>query len=83
MVGQSAIEAYLKKEAVDMQATPKELLVTSLPGDHRQVVVKGTVKAIVFTVNTAWVFELDSCDRICQVQVKLLASLQDLLALRP
>lgn len=83
IVGSSAIAAYLKKEADGMQAIPSEVTVTPLSSDRRQVVVKGSVKAIVFTVKAAWIFELDACDRICHVQVQLLASLQDLLAIRP
>ena len=80
--GPEPILAYLEKEAKGMEAAPKSLEVTTTP-EGRMVVVKGSVKAIVFNVNVAWTFWLDSCDRIQQVQVKLLASLQELMQFQP
>ena len=83
IVGRDAIHTYLKHEADGMEATPKELVVEPLAGDRKQVTVKGSVKAIVFKVNAAWLFTLNAQGKIDQVQVKLLASLQELLTLRP
>ena len=82
VIGPEAIHAYLKSEAEGMQAFPKDVTVETLDGDRQRVLVKGHVKAIIFQVNTAWIFELDSQGNIEQVEVKLLASLQELLTLR-
>lgn len=82
IVGYEPILAYLQQEAAGMEANPQSTEVTSTP-EGRQVVVKGSVKAVVFNVNVAWTFQLDSCDRIQQVRVKLLASLQELARFQP
>lgn len=78
VTGQTAIRAYLEAEASGMQATPKDVSVEPLEGDRQRVVVRGNVRAILFTVNAAWIFQLDAQERIEQVEVKLLASLQEL-----
>ncbi|MEM9008356.1 MAG: ketosteroid isomerase family protein [Cyanobacteria bacterium P01_F01_bin.86] len=83
IVGQSAIHLYLEREASNMQAMPQEVSVQTWVGDRQQITVKGSVKALVFKVNAAWIFELDPQGKIEQVEVKLLASLQELLTLRP
>jgi len=83
IIGQDAIHTYLMQEANGMQATPKESSVECLEGNNRRFIIRGSVKAIVFSVNVAWYFDLDSQGKIRQVQVKLLASLQDLVSLRP
>jgi hypothetical protein len=81
IVGPIAIRDYLQQEAEGMAATPK-VVSEEAAGDRRRVIVRGTVKALMFAVNAAWVFDLNPDNQIEQVQVKLLASLQDLLKLR-
>ncbi|PSN18547.1 nuclear transport factor 2 [filamentous cyanobacterium CCP5] len=90
VVGYAAILDYLQREAPGMEANPRGLETTAdvdaeaddLKG-HRQIIVKGSVKAVVFNVNVAWTFQLDADDRIQRVRVKLLASLEDLIQFRP
>ncbi|NEQ46465.1 MAG: nuclear transport factor 2 family protein [Leptolyngbya sp. SIOISBB] len=82
VVGSEAIAQYLKTEAAGMQAYPKALVVEPTADSTRRVVVKGHVKAIVFRVNAAWIFELNESGEIQSVSVKLLASMQELLSLR-
>ncbi|HEY9763252.1 MAG TPA: nuclear transport factor 2 family protein [Trichocoleus sp.] len=82
LVGQSAIQDYLEKEAAGMEANPQELTCVDLPDGLRQICVLGTAKALVFNVNVRWTFLLNSQDEIEQLEVKLLASLQELVTLR-
>lgn len=82
IAGRHAICSYLQREAAGMQAFPQEMTIEQAEGDCRYAVVKGYVQTPLFGVNAAWFFELDDQDRICAVRVKLLASLQELLALR-
>jgi hypothetical protein len=61
-----------------MRAIPKESQTT--PTDEgRQVTVKGRVKTPLFTVNVQWIFDITTADQIQRTEIKLLASLQDLL----
>ncbi|NER82184.1 MAG: nuclear transport factor 2 family protein [Leptolyngbya sp. SIO1D8] len=83
ILGQDAIHDYLEQEAAGMQATPKEVCTELLEAGYQRITVRGNVKALVFSVNAAWIFELDPQEKILQVEVRLLASLQDLLAIRP
>ena len=84
IVGPDAIRAYLHQEAEGMQAYPNAIEVEPEPGEgcRRRIIVKGRVTAIVFKVNCAWMFELNSENEIEYVRVKLLASMQELLAIR-
>jgi len=82
IAGRDRILTYLQREAKGMEATPQEMHIEPLEGNCRRVVVKGSVTAIVFQVNAAWIFELTTEGHIEQVRVKLLASLQDLASLR-
>jgi hypothetical protein len=83
IVGAKAIAQYLKTEAAGMQAYPESLEVQSISEGCRQVLVKGRVKALVFKVNVSWIFEINESEQIELVEVKLLASMQELLGLRP
>lgn len=85
IVGPEAIYAYLQAEAVNMRAAPIEVETgpvhgsSSLERDLRQVVVKGRVKTPLFTVNVRWTFVLTVDDAILSAEIKLLASLQELM----
>lgn len=83
IVGAEAIQAYLEQEAAAMKATPTVIGSLDLPGESRRIIVQGNVRALIFNVNVRWTFLLDGEERIEQVQVKLLASLQELITLRP
>lgn len=78
ILGPPAIATYLAQEAVGMRAIPKESQIQ--PTDEgRQVTVKGRVKTPLFTVNVQWIFAITATDQIQRVEIKLLASLQELL----
>jgi ketosteroid isomerase-like protein len=79
IIGPQAIAHYLQQEAQGMRAIPLERQVELLDqGDH-QVTVKGRVKTTLFTVNVQWLFLLDPTGAIQRAEIKLLASLQELL----
>lgn len=82
IVGKEAIETYLNQEAEGMEASSKEMVSQPLDG-LKQVVVKGSVKARVFGVNVRWTFLINSNNQIEQAEIKLLASLQELVNVRP
>ena len=66
-----------------MKLEPSTVEVSPLEGDRQQVDVRGKVTALVFTVNVAWTFILTSQNEIESVRVDLLASLEELLKIRP
>jgi Nuclear transport factor 2 (NTF2) domain len=82
IVGQSAIEAYLKAEARGMQLDPQQSNRQTLENSQLEIQVTGRVQTSVFTVNVGWLFLLNSPQKILAVTVKLLASPQELLNLR-
>lgn len=81
IVGPAAIAQYLKDEARGMQARVVRVECQPLQAGHRQMIAKGRVKTPLFAVNVQWIFELTAGDRIQHAEIKLLASLQDLLNL--
>jgi ketosteroid isomerase-like protein len=83
LVGYEAIRNYLKQEAEGMEAFPKELEVELGEDDRHHIIVRGQVTAVVFKVNCAWIFELNPDGKIKWVRVKLLATMQELLNIRP
>ena len=82
VVGREAIAAYLKAEAEGMTLYPRQGIAETLEDDRIRVEIQGKVKTLVFGVNVAWQFILTPDREILHVQVKLLASLQELLKLR-
>ncbi|WP_035985625.1 ketosteroid isomerase family protein [Leptolyngbya sp. KIOST-1] len=81
IVGPEAIYIYLQAEALNMRATPVQVEATPHPDGGQQVVVKGRVKTLLFTVNVRWTFELTAADTVRSAEIKLLASLQELMQL--
>ncbi len=79
IVGPEAIYVYLQAEAANMRATPVKVEATPSADNTRQVVVKGRVKTSLFTVNVRWTFELTADDTLGSAEIKLLASLQELM----
>ena len=85
IVGRDAIAAYLEKEASDMTFTPMEsepIEDTDASADTQRFAVKGKVKNSLFIVNVGWQFDLTESNEIESVQVKLLASLKELMNLK-
>ena len=79
IVGPEAIYVYLQAEAVNMRAIPLEIEAAPKADGTRQVVVKGRVKTSLFTVNARWTFALSADDTLQSAEIKLLASLQELM----
>ncbi|MEM6519858.1 MAG: nuclear transport factor 2 family protein [Cyanobacteria bacterium P01_C01_bin.70] len=82
IVGTAAISQYLQAEAAGMQAYPKVLDPVSQSDCGDRTIVRGQVQAIAFKVHVAWIFDLSEANQIQRLQVKLLASMTDLLKLR-
>ncbi len=80
--GRVAIAQYLKSEAKDIKALPQKCTVQSIRDENTQYQVTGYVKTSFFTVNVGWSIQLNVTKEIVSVHVKLLAELQDLLALK-
>jgi hypothetical protein len=79
IVGPEAIAQYLKAEATGMEAFPLDREVNATPTGGHQVVVKGRVKTPLFSVNVRWTFDLSASHTLERAEIKLLASLQELL----
>jgi len=91
VVGREAIAHYLATEASEMEMTPltctaiqEESLEEKTPKEKtvahtKTFQVKGKVKHLLFVVNVAWQFEIDGTDHISSVNIKLLASLKELI----
>ena len=81
--GQAAIATYLANEADGMEAAPVQADIQSLEHDQQKVSVKGKVTTFVFKVTVVWDFILDAQHRILAVRINLLASLEELIKIRP
>ncbi len=82
IVGREAIATYLAAEAKGMKLLPREGIKDTVEEDLQLVRVTGRVETPLFGVNVSWQFLLTPEDEILAVQVKLLASPQELLKLR-
>ncbi|MEB3311747.1 MAG: nuclear transport factor 2 family protein [Snowella sp.] len=78
--GRPAIAQYLQKEAVGMKFCPnwEEISFNEADNSHRQVQIQGKVITHQFTVNVNWVFQLTPTPEISLLEIKLLASLNEL-----
>ena len=83
IVGQDEIAAYLIKEADGMRLEPSDLDVHAMADGGFKVHVRGKVTALVFKVSVTWCFILNENNEIESVRVDLLATLEELLKLRP
>lgn len=80
--GREAIAAYLSQEARGMVLQPDQGTVAST-AYGAEITIQGKVQTRLFKVNVAWIFEVVSArSALASVQVKLLASPQELLKLR-
>ena len=82
IIGRDAILSYLNKEAIDIKAYPREGVSEILEDNQTQIKVAGKVETPWFGVNVSWLFTLNVNLQILDVKIKLLASPQELLALR-
>lgn len=81
IVGRGKIAAYLSKEAKGMKLLPQQGI-CEIESDLQKYKVLGKVKTALFSVNVAWYFTLSQEDKLATVQIKLLASPQELLSLQ-
>lgn len=82
IIGRDAIIRYLKQEAKDIKAFPREGIVETLDEEQIQFKVTGKAQTSWCGVNVLWMFILNQQQQIIYARIKLLASPQELLALR-
>jgi hypothetical protein len=83
IVGREKILAYLSKEAKGMKLLPQQGITESETELNCETYkILGKVKTALFSVNVAWYFTFNQDDQIATVQIKLLASLNELLNLQ-
>jgi hypothetical protein len=82
LVGRDAIVDYLQQEAQDVKAYPREGIVETLDSENIQFQITGKAFTSWCGVNVLWLFILNQKRQILYTRVKLLASPQELLALR-
>lgn len=77
--GRDAIAQYLEKEAKGIEFCPAygEMIISD--STFTQYQIQGKVKTNQFTVNVNWLIQLNSTKEIILVEVKLVASLVELL----
>ena len=80
--GRKAIAIYLQQEAKGMKLSPLQETLETTETGHIQAKIKGKVTTSLFTVNVAWIFILNRQNEILSVEVKLLASLEELVKLK-
>ena len=83
ITGQEAIQNYLETEAKGMILKPSKANSEFLDNGQQLVQVLGIVKTSLFSVNVGWQFLLNNQGEIEELMIKLLASAQELLGLRP
>ncbi|MEM9808559.1 MAG: nuclear transport factor 2 family protein [Cyanobacteria bacterium P01_D01_bin.56] len=81
IVGRAAIARYLEQKAEEMTAYPQEPYADS--SEDGQLHVVGQVDAIAFKVGVEWIFSLTASSEIQSLSVRLRASMEELLTIRP
>ncbi len=81
-VGPDAIATYLQQEAQGIKAEPRQGIIEILPNEQIQVQVAGKAFTSWCGVNVTWLFILNQQRQIIEAKIKLLASPQELLAMR-
>lgn len=81
LVGRDAILAYLTREATGMQVALREMKSAALDAVLSQVDVIGKVQTAAFQINAKWRFQINSQAEIQSLEIKLMATLKDLLSL--
>lgn len=82
IIGRKAIASYLTKEASGMKLFPYRGFYEPIEHNTEQIKIIGKVTTSLFTVNVAWVLNLNKHQQIITAKIKLLASPQELLSLR-
>ncbi|MBE9207270.1 nuclear transport factor 2 family protein [Nostoc sp. LEGE 06077] len=82
IVGTDAIANYLQQEAQGLTAYPQQGIIEHLENNQIQVQVTGKAQTSWCGVNVMWLFILNQHRKITYTKIKLLASPQELLALR-
>ena len=83
VVGREEIAQYLIKEAEGMTVSLLDAEIQSEESTCLQVNVRGNVTALVFKVKVVWCFILTADSKIESVRVDLVATLEELLKIRP
>ena len=83
VTGPTQIRDYLVKEADGMSVSLLGAETGQLENERLQVDVRGKVTALVFKVNVTWRFILAADNKIESVRINLVATLEELLKLRP
>jgi hypothetical protein len=79
--GQEAIANYLDEEAQGLTTFPSQGTLETLKDQSTQITITGKVQTPLFKVNVRWQFQLITSGEIASLEVKLLASPQELLNL--
>ncbi|WP_414527462.1 nuclear transport factor 2 family protein [Nodularia chucula] len=82
IVGRGAIADYLQRESENIKAFPHQGIFTTLDIDQTQFQVTGKAETSWCSVNVKWLFILNRQQQIISTKIKLLASPEELLALR-
>jgi hypothetical protein len=82
IVGPEAIAIYLQQEAENIKACPRQGIAETLENEEMQFQVIGKAETSWCGVNVKWLFILNRERQIIGAKIKLLASPQELLALR-
>ena len=77
--GRDEIATYLEREARGMIFCPESGAMLIKDNDRTQYHIQGLVKSNYFTINVSWLIHLTPDNRILLVEVKLLATLAELL----
>ena len=77
--GRNAIAQYLEKEAKGIESCPASGEMILSDSTFTQYQIQGKVKTNQFTVNVNWLIQLNSIKEIILIEVKLVASLTELL----
>ncbi|GBF54378.1 hypothetical protein N0824_02245 [Microcystis sp. 0824] len=80
--GRQAIANYLHEEVPGLTAFPSQGSLETLEDQSTQITITGQVQTPLFKVNVRWQFQLTNSGEIAAVEVKLLASPQELINLR-
>jgi hypothetical protein len=83
IVGTEAIAAYLKQEAKGVKAYPHQGVIENLENSQIKIQVVGKAETSWCSINVMWLFILNEQQQILYTKIKLLASPQELLAVRP
>lgn len=83
IVSPDAIATYLQQEAQGVKAYPSQAITENLENNQIQIQVTGKAQTSWCGVNAMWLFILNEHRKIVYTRIKLLASPQELLALRP